>query len=69
MRQWWRRTHSSNSTAGVSSRVKREKGEGLTGAERVVGALELLAGGKVITLGSDAFEVVGIVLEAAEPNC
>lgn len=34
------------------------------GAKRVVGTLELLAGRKIVTLGGDAFEVVGIVLEA-----
>ena len=36
-----------------------------TGAERVVRPLELLAGGVVLTPGSDALEVVGVVLEAA----
>ena len=36
-----------------------------TGAEGVVGPLELLARGVVLPLGSDALEVVGVVLEAA----
>lgn len=35
-----------------------------TGAERVVGSLELLAGGEVLALGGDALEVVGVILEA-----
>lgn len=35
----------------------------LTGADRVVCALELLARGIIFSLGSDALEVVGIVLE------
>lgn len=38
--------------------------EGLTGAERVVGPLELFTRGKVLALGSDALEVVRVVLEA-----
>lgn len=36
----------------------------LTGAERVVSTLELLARGKILALGGDALEVVGVVLEA-----
>lgn len=36
-----------------------------TGAERVVGTLELLARRKVLALGGDALEVVGVILEAA----
>lgn len=36
-----------------------------TGAKRVVGPLELLARGVVLTLGSDALEVIRVVLEAA----
>ena len=40
------------------------KNSRLTRAERVVSTLELLAGGEVLALGSDALEVVGVVLEA-----
>ena len=40
------------------------KQRSLTGAEGVVGTLELLAGGKVFALGGNALEVVGVVLEA-----
>ena len=36
-----------------------------TGAERVVCTLELLARGVVFTLGGNALEVIGVVLEAA----
>ena len=36
-----------------------------TGTKRVVRPLELLARGVVLTLGSNALEVVGVVLEAA----
>lgn len=35
-----------------------------TGAQRVVGLLELLAWSKVLALGSNTLEVVGVVLEA-----
>ena len=50
-----------SSAAGkTGKRTKR-----LTGAEGVVGALELLAGSVVLALGGDALEVVGVVLEAA----
>lgn len=38
--------------------------EGLTRAERVVGSLELLTRSKFIALGSDALEVIRIVLKA-----
>jgi hypothetical protein len=37
----------------------------LTGAERVVRPFELFAGCKVLSFGSDAFKVVGVILEAA----
>ena len=36
----------------------------LTRAERVVGTLELLAWRKILTLRSDALEVIRVVLEA-----
>ena len=38
---------------------------GHTGAKRVVRLFELFARDKVVTLGSDTFEVIGVVLEAA----
>ena len=37
---------------------------GRTGEKRVVRIFELLAGDKVLALGSDALEVIGVVLEA-----
>ena len=37
---------------------------GHTGAKRVVRLFELFARDKVVTLGSDTFEVIGVVLEA-----
>lgn len=40
----------------------------LTGAERVVCTLELLARGVVFSLGSDALEVVGVVLMTENAN-
>ena len=42
-----------------------QHGEGLTGAERVVGPLELFTRSKVLALGRDALEVIRVVLEAA----
>ena len=36
----------------------------LTRAERVVGTLELLAWRKILTLRSDALEVIRVILEA-----
>lgn len=48
-------------------RVRRGGGGGVrTGAEGVVGALELLARRVVLALGGDALEVVRVVLEAVE---
>jgi len=41
-----------------------QHGEGLTGAERVVGPPELFTRSKVLALGRDALEVVRVVLEA-----
>ena len=40
------------------------RGEGLTGAERMVGPLELFARSKVLALSSDALKVIRVVLEA-----
>ena len=54
--------------SAMSTKVK--KGEldiawgGLTGAERVVGSLELFTRSKVLALGRDALEVIRVVLEA-----
>ena len=41
-----------------------QRGEGLTGAERVVGSLELFTRSKVLALGRNALEVIRVVLEA-----
>lgn len=38
--------------------------ETLTGTKRVVGTLELFAGYELVALGSDALEVVAVVLPA-----
>ena len=64
------RTHSSDGDSAVRglavmSNCGTSKNSRLTRAERVVSTLELLAGGEVLALGSDALEVVGVVLEAA----
>jgi len=45
-----------------ANRVQHE--EGLTGAERMVRPLELFTRSKVLALGSDALEVIRVVLEA-----
>jgi hypothetical protein len=47
-----------------SKTSRKWDGEELTGAERVVGPLELLTRSKVLALGSDAFEIIRVVLEA-----
>lgn len=38
-----------------------------TGAERIVSLAKLLAGGKVFAFGSNALEVIGVVLVAEAP--
>ena len=52
---------SASGFADVGERVR-------TRAEGVVRPLELLAGGVVLTLGSNALEVVGVVLEATRAS-
>lgn len=48
----------------VTTESGEEMGKGLTGAQRVVGALELLAWCKILAFGGDAFEVIRVILVA-----
>lgn len=63
--RWYKPIHLETREGCMSTRQSGQQIlEIRTGAERVVGTLELLAGSEILALGSDTLEVVGVVLEA-----